>query len=311
MKKILYTMLVALLLVTGCSKNEDAAKEGQEITITHKLGETTLKTNPEKVVIFDMGILDTFHELGLPVQGIVKQNLPDALKEYEDDKYFNAGTLFEPNLEEIHSQEPELIIISGRASDNYDALSKIAPTIYMGVQGDDLTKSIQDNLDVLVTIFPNEGKKINKEKDAITKQIADLNKKISEKELETLFVLANGDAISLYNEAGRYGFVYKDFGFKFADTDPKAQDNTSTHGQEISFEYLANVNPKTIIVMDRGQIVGSDTNAQKLLDNDLVNNTQAFKDENILYVNPQVWYIMTGGLSATKTMVEELSALVK
>ena len=45
-----------------------------------------------------------------------RKNLPDSLKRYQDDKYLNAGTLFEPDMAVLRAAKPDLILIAGRAS---------------------------------------------------------------------------------------------------------------------------------------------------------------------------------------------------
>ena len=62
-----------------------------------------LPKNPEKVVVFDFGILDTLDELGIEVAGLPQTNVPSYLSKYEDSKYANLGSLKEPDFEAIHA----------------------------------------------------------------------------------------------------------------------------------------------------------------------------------------------------------------
>ena len=87
------------------------------MTIKHELGETTVTKNPEKVVVFDFGMLDTLDELGIEVAGLPQSNIPSYLSKYEDEKYANLGSLKEPDFEAIHALKPDVIFISGRQSD--------------------------------------------------------------------------------------------------------------------------------------------------------------------------------------------------
>lgn len=304
MKKI-SLILIALLVLSGCSSNTQEPV-ASEVTITHELGTTVVPTNPEKVVIFDMGILDTYDELGLSVYALPKSNVPSLLSKYEGDEYLSSGEIKEPDIEAIYEMEPDLIIISGRVSDYYDQLTEIAPTIYLGLNTDDFTSSVVSNLEILAQIYPSSEDKINEEITSLKSDIAGLKEKASKLTETALFVLVNGDSLSTFGTGSRFGMVYDDFGFTQID----ATVDASTHGQSISFEYLAEENPGIMIVMDRGQIVGSETTAQTLLDNSLVNGTDAAKNDKIVYVDPEVWYLMTGGLNATKVMIKELSVLV-
>ena len=73
------------------------------MTIKHQLGESNIPKNPEKVVMFDFGILDTLDELGIEVAGLPQTNVPSYLSKYEDSKYANLGSLKEPDFEAIHA----------------------------------------------------------------------------------------------------------------------------------------------------------------------------------------------------------------
>src|SRR5690606_31411857 len=59
--------------------NEDAAS-ADEITIKHELGNTTIAKNPETVVVFDYGALETLDKLGVEVAGVPQGNLPSYLE---------------------------------------------------------------------------------------------------------------------------------------------------------------------------------------------------------------------------------------
>lgn len=307
MKKIVVVLLASLLVLVGCGSNK--AVEKTDITIKHDRGETELKTNPEKVIIFDLGILDMYKELGLTVGGVPKSNLSDNLKEFEDEKYLNAGTLFEPLFEEIAEYGPDLIIISGRAENNYDELNKIAPTISLNTVNGDFMGSVTRRLETLKALYPETANKIDGELKEITDGVAELKAKASESDKQTLFLLANGDTISIYGPGSRFGMIYDDFGFTALEG---VTYDESTHGQQISFEFIGEHNPDMIIVMDRVAATGQEgTAAQDLLNNDLVNKTNAVKNDEVIYVNPFVWYLETGGLNATKVMIQELTELVK
>nr|WP_306301296.1 hypothetical protein [Thalassobacillus sp. C254] len=58
----------------AAEENEKAeAEEASEITVTHELGETVVPKNPESVVVFDFGVLDTLDTLGVEgITGILK-----------------------------------------------------------------------------------------------------------------------------------------------------------------------------------------------------------------------------------------------
>lgn len=307
MKKLVIALLASLLVLVGCGSTKELEKK--ELTITHNLGETEVTTNPEKVVIFDLGVLDMFDALELNVTAVPKSNLSDNLKKYESDDYVNAGTLFEPSFEDLAEHGPDLIIISGRAAKNYDELSKIAPTISLDTDNKDFMESVYIRLDVIAQIFPEAKENIDKEVETLKADIETLKTSAAAVEGETLFLLANGDSISVYGPQSRFGMIYDDFGFKPL-SDVTYDD--STHGQQVGFEFIGEHNPQTIVVMDRVVPTGQEgVEGKDLLNNDLVNGTDAAKNDRVYYVNPFVWYLETGGLNSTKTMISEMTELTK
>lgn len=305
MKKIFAIFAILALVVTGCSSNSANTKQ-EEITITHTLGETKVTTNPKKVVIYDMGILDTYNTLELEVAGLPKSNIPAPLSSYDDAKYTDTGTLFEPNYDNLATLAPDLIIVSGRISSHYDELSKVAPTISLDLDATNYTASVIKNLETLKLIYPGKADAIAKEITALNKEVSDLKEKASKLTGKALFMMVSGDSLSVYGSGSRFGMVYDDFGFTPIQTVIEA----SNHGQQITFEYLAQENPDYIFVMDRGAVVGGVEDAKVLLNNDFINSTTAAKNNHIIYLDAFVWYLMTGGLSATNTMVNELSVIV-
>ena len=102
--------------------------------------------------------------------------------------------------------------------------------------------------------------------------------------------------------------VYKNFGFSPIDTNLTA----STHGNSVSFEYIAEKNPDYLLVVDRtAAITDKANNAQTVLNNAIINKTKAAQNHHIIYLDAQNWYLAFGGLKATEIMVDEVSSVMK
>src|SRR5690625_1220920 len=92
-----------VLVVAACGstdeadeeKDDQAGKEAEPITVEHELGTTEVEKNPEKVVVFDFGTLDTLDKLGVDVVGVPQNNIPSYLDKYEGDDYENVESLKE------------------------------------------------------------------------------------------------------------------------------------------------------------------------------------------------------------------------
>ncbi|MCJ1909495.1 siderophore ABC transporter substrate-binding protein [Planococcus ruber] len=305
-------MMVAFLGACGSDDATDAnaAKadtkeeaETETVTVAHELGETTFDKNPEKVVVFDFGILDSMDKLGIEaVAGVPQANIPTYLEKYSDaEKYENVGTLKEADFEAIHALDPDLIIISGRQAAMYEEFADIAPTIHMGVDTTKYMDSFTQNMNTLGEIFGKEDQ-VKEELAAIDTQIEDLKTSVTDE--KALIVLANEGKVSAYGAASRFGIIHDVFGVKQADEGIEA----STHGQSISFEYILETNPDMMFVVDRNAAVGNDASAKDSLENELVEKTTAYQNDKIIYLDPDFWYLSGGGLQSVSQMVTDIQS---
>ncbi|WP_317618411.1 siderophore ABC transporter substrate-binding protein [Paenibacillus sp. PL91] len=320
---VLFILVLFAMVIAACGANNSgnngaanapsneapAATEAPaltEVTVKHQLGETVVPVNPAKVVVFDFGTLDTLDKLGVEVAALPQANIPSYLEKYKDAKYVNAGSLKEPDFEKVNELAPDLIIISGRQSDAYEELSKIAPTIFMGVDTKNFMGSFEENVKTLGQIF-NKSTEAEAELVTIKASIQALNEKAAASGKNGLIILANEGAISAYGKASRFGIIHDVFGVAAADENIEV----STHGQSVTYEYVAEKDADYLFVIDRNQVVAGEGNAHDSVENELVKNTKAYKEGNIIYLNPDFWYLSGGGLISVAAMVEEIDAAVK
>ncbi|BAQ13072.1 putative iron ABC transporter substrate-binding protein [Clostridium botulinum] len=287
-------------------KKEDVATS-VDMKITHKLGEATLKKNPKKVVVFDYGTLDSLDKMGIEIKGLPKSNIPSYLSKYKDDKYIDVGTLFEPNFEKLNEIKPDVIFISARQSKAYEELNKIAPTIHFNTENGKYMESVKSNLEKLGKVFDKEDF-VRDEIKKLDDSVKDINKKASEDGKKALVILANDGALSAYGKGSRFGIIHEELGFPLSDE----HIDTAVHGQKISFEYVVEKNPDYIFVVDRGAVVqGGHKSVNKILENDLIKTTKAYKNNKIISLNPELWYISSGGIVSTTEMLKEIKDSIK
>ncbi|MDQ0216660.1 iron complex transport system substrate-binding protein [Oikeobacillus pervagus] len=314
MKKLALVIISALFLVVAaaCSSNEkskeantsepkEKTEETKEITVKHLLDETKVKKNPEKVVVFDFGVLDSLDKLGVEVAGVPQKVVPEYLSKYKDEKYVNTGSLKEPDFEKMAEIGPELIIISARQQDLYEEFKEIAPTIYMGVDPTQYMESFKGNMTTLGEIFGKESE-VESELAKIDDDIKELKKLASDGDQKGLVTLVTGGKVNAYGPGSRFGLIHEVFGVTPADEKIEA----STHGANISFEYIAEKNPDYLFVIDRDAVVGGEAAAKKTIENDLVKKTNAYKENKIIYLDPNYWYLAGGGLQSMSEMVKEV-----
>ncbi|OJG37905.1 iron ABC transporter substrate-binding protein [Enterococcus dispar] len=308
MKKTVFMLVAAtFMILTGCSNSAaktEATKDSQvksEVTIQDANGEITVPKAPQKVVVFDNSALDTMNVLGVgdKVVGAATDNLPDFLKSYKN--VASAGGIKEPDLEKINALKPDLIIISGRQRDFQKDLEKIAPTIFFSTDNKDTWKSIQNQVNAIAQIFDKEAEA--KKEIATLQEKIDATKKKAANSGKALVLLANEGSISAYGKGSRFGIVHDTFGFKEADETIKA----STHGQNVSYEYVLEKNPAIIFVVDRTKAIGGDASQNQVAANELVKQTAAGKNQKVISLDPSVWYLAGSGLESVKIMIENVN----
>ena len=107
-----------------------AQTEGASLTVKTARGDANVPQNPERIAVYDLGVLDTLSKLGVKTGLSVDTNRLPYLDEYSKSTK-PAGTLFEPDYEALNAYKPQLIIIGSRAAKAFDKLNEIAPTIEM------------------------------------------------------------------------------------------------------------------------------------------------------------------------------------
>lgn len=263
--------------------------------------------DPERIAILDMACLDILDSLGVGgrVVGSASTSL-DYLQDYvTDENIENLGTIKEADMEAVMACEPDVIFIGGRLSSSYDALSEIAPVVYLSTDTEiGVVESVRKNASTIAAIFGLE--------DQVDELMADFDERI-----ETLAAFAEGKtaiigmctsgSFNVLGNDGRCSMIGREIGFENVGVDANA--DTSTHGNEASFEYVVEKNPDYIFVMDRDAAIGTDGAqlAQDIMENELVQGTDAYKNGQLVYLeHPAVWYTAEGGVQALDLMLQDL-----
>jgi iron complex transport system substrate-binding protein len=109
--------------------------------------------------------------------------------------------------------------------------------------------------------------------------------------------------MSAYGPGSRFGAIHSDFGV------PTAAEglDTSRHGEAIGSEFIRERNPDWLFVIDRDAAIGQGDAARRLLDNPLVRQTNAWKQNQVVYLDPVAWYVVGSGIQSTQAMVDEIA----
>ncbi|MEW1959462.1 iron-siderophore ABC transporter substrate-binding protein [Kineococcus sp. NPDC059986] len=135
------------LLLAGCSagtstpepSSSGASASAGDRVVEHARGRSTVPAAPQRVVVLEPLQLDTAVALGVtPVGAAVASNVT-GVPAYlgVGDAVQAVGTVPEPDLEAIAALRPDLVLgTQTRHGQFYDALNRIAPTVFMASQSD-------------------------------------------------------------------------------------------------------------------------------------------------------------------------------
>ena len=254
-------------------------------------GEAVVPQNPERVAVYDLGAVDTLSKLGVKIGASVdSQNLAYLEAPLKD--AVKAGTLFEPNYEALNAYNPQLIVIGSRmAKDKVSSeLAKLAPTIDMTAQTDNMKESAKARIDAYGRIFGKQAE-ADALKAEIDKTFADA-KAAAQGKGKGLVILVNAGKLSAFGPDSRLGgWIHRDIGVPAADEAIKE----GSHGQPVSFEYIKEKNPDWLFVLDRSAAIGEEGQAaREVLNNPLVAQSTAWKKGQVVYLPPET-YLAAGG----------------
>ncbi|HLS43575.1 MAG TPA: ABC transporter substrate-binding protein [Paenalcaligenes sp.] len=290
------------------------------IELEHSLGSVTLPSAPETIATFDLGVLDSLHTLGVPVQGVPKSMYEGHLAPYSDATV--VGTLFEPDYDVLKELKPDLIVAGRRSQPAMEQLQEIAPTVVFLNDDQSFIEGFKrDNL-ALASVFAKEEQAqgaIN----AIESDVKALHEANKGKTGALLFVVNNN--VIAHAPGDRFGYAYELTGLESVlpardpnepvaprpeAGSPEAKAAAEARAKTIS--TLAKAEPDWLIVLDRGAINGAEKTAAATLENHPeLSQTAAFKAGRVVYVDPNGWYIIGSGLTNLKAITESLLAQMK
>ncbi|WP_338809426.1 siderophore ABC transporter substrate-binding protein [Neisseria leonii] len=266
-----------------------AAANPDLVRIATARGEAAVPLLPERIAVYDLGMLDTLQKLGIKPGASLDTVSLDYLKPAIENAQ-KAGTLFEPNYEVLNAYKPQLIITGSRTAKAFDELGKIAPVIEMTTDTANMRESTIQRIDDFARIFDKQA-----EADALKNEISqayEAAKQAAQGKGRGLVIIVNNGKISAFGPESRLGgWIHRDLGVPTADENIKE----GSHGQPVSFEYIKQQNPDWLFVLDRSAAIGEEGQAAKdVLDNPLVAETEAWKKGQVVYLLPGA-YLAAGG----------------
>ena len=272
------------------------------VTVETAAGPAEAPRAPETVAVFDAAAADTIDALGVDIDGLPA---PLAVPSLEDaaEAATPVGTLFEPDFEALAALAPDVIIAGGRSAAQVEALSRVAPTLDMTIPADDFPGAVRARLDAYGALFGREA-----EADALEAEldaaIRDARAAVEGKG-DALILLVNGGKLSAFGAGSRFGWLHEALGLPEAAPGIEA----GTHGEAVSFEFVAEADPDWILTIDRGAAIGeAGRSAAAVLDNPLVAGTKAGEAGRIVHLDPAPLYVAGGGVRSVLGTLGEVEA---
>ena len=303
MKKTLTLLLIAMLVLTAV--NFAVAEE--EVTMVMvpnaegTLVEVAFPKNIERVVVLNHQTMDFLDAVGLSdkVVGYIKEGTtPSHLKKFvEDESIANVGGMKDIDMEKVMELEPDVIFSSDRTESKYDEFSMIAPTFAASV--DYSVGFFQGFKNLAATHAQIFGltTEVEATLEGYATRIAAI-KEFATGKTALLGIFAGG--LNTLGDIGRAAIITTDMGFT------NLQLENVNHGNLSSYEAWLELNPDYMFVLDKDTAVGREDAiaAQEQMDNDIIKETNAYKNGNIIYLTPgTTWYVADGGITSMDQMI--------
>jgi iron complex transport system substrate-binding protein len=317
-QSILISVLMLWLMV-ACNQNSVTRSQtnldsqgGSSInsscqTIAHDAGTTTLCGTPKRVVALDPHTMDLLLSLG--VQPIGYAEVEVALLEsfnlgapmqvkYLGDRITEPptfiGTRNQPSLEAILKLQPDLIV--GEDATNYDALSRIAPTLLLaGTEADQW----QQNIQTLAQAFGTEATAqdiITAYKQKIEAGQAALAPLVTQK--QTLLLATDGSSFTAFHDQQDYaGSLLRNLGISLISVGDNRYPN-------LSLEVLPQLEADIIIVMTSSDNT-VEAEQKRWQQSPVLRSLPAYQNNQVYFVDYQLWSRIRGPIAA-ELIVDEV-----
>lgn len=310
MKKLFSVLLaLSMLLVGAMAMAESETAMIQSLNGAGEEIELTVPANPKRIAILDMASLDILNSLGVSdrVVGSATTKLPYLSDIVNAEDVANLGTIKEADLEAVMACEPDVIFIGGRLSKNYDALSEIAPVVYLSTDSElGVVESVRKNAGIVASMFGLEDK-VDELMSGFDARIATLAEAAKDK--TAIVGMCTSGSFNVMGNDGRCSIIGREIGFENVGVD--ANIDTATHGNEASFEFVVKQNPQYIFVLDRDAAINVEGAqlARDIMENELVMGLDAYQEGHVVYLaNPAVWYTAEGGVTALDIMLSDIES---
>lgn len=292
-------LLAAAVALSACGSDTSTGSEAaadDTRTVEHFRGSTEVPADPKRVVVLDLGELDSAIALGITPVGAVKAPVEEGLLSYLEDEAEGielVGEIGEPDLEKIAALEPDLILGSDvRVKDFYDELSAIAPTVFTETVGVAWKENFAVHAQALGR--EDEGEELMT---AYEERVEEVGEKVADDRTVSIVRFVPGE-IRLYAQDSFIGTVLKDAGI----ARPAAQD-VAEFSVTVSPEQIDQAAGNVVFVGTYGD--PAETDGPAVLGGPLWKRIPAVQAGNVHVVDDHIWFLGTG-VGAAELVLDEL-----
>ena len=305
-KKFLSAILIAGLLMTGCSSEKTSApvEVKQEVfaTIDDDAGrKIILEKKPARVVVTSASFLEPLHAVGGEIVGRPdsKNQMPSWAKDLP-----SVGAVYQIDVERLLSCAPDLVIINKGMNEKLLPVleeNKIPALVVELKTYDDFKRGLK--IFSLVSGDVEAGDKIISDMDAEIKAIVD---KVPKTPLRVAILHSTAQGLTVQLDGSIAGSIVKMFSWENVASGMTPLEK-NPDAAPYSMETLAEQNPEIIFVTSMGDLDEIKANMTKAIaENEAWQAIGAVKDKR-LYFLPQDLFLLSPGLrypEAVKTMTK-------
>jgi len=330
---------------TANSEQQPDERPRELVTITDFNGNVVqVRQNPSVIAVYDQGILDMMYTIGFERFGIETlivpnpNGLPSVIQGINNTpglRVIDGGTLFYVNWDVLDLVPPELIILGARsfgmnaagdrlAAEDVDIFRSATEERYtdtafirltINAQNSDLLNDITANAEAMALIWPHVADDLNAEIDYIRGSMEYIAEVAQESGYRAVFLMmTTPDNLSLFLANSRMDMVYEEFGFAPAIPPEDLGEFVDQHGFESRAEFVLALDPDVIFLLDRNQMeanIPESAGHTALINDPIIQRTQAFINGHIYALYPQEWYTVVGGFGSVRQMIADMMQFVE
>jgi iron complex transport system substrate-binding protein len=262
--RALAAALVPVALAACGSEEPELGGSGRSVTVEHEFGVTEIPKPPERVVTVGYNDQDFALALGVQPVGVREWfgERPRATWPWAEDELGDAQPEVLPagelNFEQIAALRPDLIlgVYAGLTREDYDKLSRIAPTVPDTGEHVDYGTPWQDQLELTGLALGREQRATALRDDIEARFTAAREEHPEFADATALFAYREGSgAFGAYSSADPRGRFLRSLGFRAPDRiDAMARDQFFA---EVSGEQLRLIDEDVLVMLDLANVAAS------------------------------------------------------